>query len=208
MSKSRLRKQMLEIVKNVRIDEKQSQSRAIFQRIIEHPRYKQSSRLSIYLSTPNEVDTIHILRHALEVDKKQCFIPLVKKSRVQDESCGTGTKSTRMIMVELTSMKEYEELPLNNYGIKEPVEPVKLESIACPRVNNSLELVIVPGVAFSKDGRRLGHGRGYYDEFLTSWNDQASRALYTIGLAFREQIVDNPLAVEGQDYVLNEVISC
>lgn len=203
MSKAQLRKQMAEILNSIGSDEKQAQSGMIFQKLIGHPRYKSSERISIFLSTANEVDTIPILRHALEIDRKRCFVPMVRK--IIDER--DDNVQTRMIMYELTSMKEYEGLPLNNYGIKEPPEPIDTNRLAVPCSKGSLTLAIVPGVAFSKDGRRLGHGKGYYDEFLTKWSKATRKSLYCVGLGFKQQLVDDPMFVEGQDYVLDEVLT-
>lgn len=203
MSKTQLRKRMAEIVSTLKSEEKQAQSKVIFKKLINHPRYKDSKKISIFLSTKNEVDTIPILQHAIDIDHKQCFIPLVRKTTFRRDD----TAQTRMIMYELTSMKEYEDLPTNNYGIKEPVESVNTSRIATPCSKDCLDLVIVPGVAFSKDGRRLGHGKGYYDEFLVKWSETAHKSLYCIGLAFKQQLVDDPMSVEGQDYVLDEVLT-
>ena len=51
----------------------------------------------------------------------------------------------------------------------------------------SLDVVVVPGLAFTPDGRRLGQGGGHYDRFLR----QLRPGCLTIGAAFAEQIVDD-----------------
>jgi len=97
---------------------------------------------------------------------------------------------TRMIMVRLNSMSCYERLPVNHYGIKEPDRLDDDDLIAKPAESN-LDLAIVPGLAFARDGRRLGHGKGYYDEFLSNWASETSKRLYTIGVALDKRIVDD-----------------
>ncbi|CAF5207655.1 unnamed protein product, partial [Rotaria magnacalcarata] len=53
------------------------------------------------------------------------------------------------------------------------------------------------------DGSRLGHGKGYYDRYLNSLNGN----FYTIGLAFREQILEkNSIPMNSADIHLNEVL--
>lgn len=81
----------------------------------------------------------------------------------------------------------------------------------------------MPGVAFSRDGGRTGHGMGYYDKFLTEMfatNPQrrddslrqnitaklASRKTILLGLAFREQIVDD-IPLDPWDILLDGIVS-
>ncbi|HEY4331154.1 MAG TPA: 5-formyltetrahydrofolate cyclo-ligase [Ilumatobacteraceae bacterium] len=65
-----------------------------------------------------------------------------------------------------------------------------------------LDVVIVPGLAFATDGHRLGQGGGYYDRFLP----RLRRACLTIGVCFREQLVD-AVPVEDHDHRVDMVIS-
>lgn len=68
----------------------------------------------------------------------------------------------------------------------------------------------MPGVAFTHNGDRLGHGMGYYDKYLHAYfnrfpNSNQHRTVL-IGLAFREQIVDN-LPIDENDWKLDIVLS-
>ena len=63
-----------------------------------------------------------------------------------------------------------------------------------------IDLAIIPGMAFTKDGRRLGRGKGYYDRILQKIKCPL------IGLAFPFQIVDN-IPCEEHDVKMNYIIS-
>ncbi|MGE5197323.1 MAG: 5-formyltetrahydrofolate cyclo-ligase, partial [Deltaproteobacteria bacterium] len=80
------------------------------------------------------------------------------------------------------------------YGVIEPAieQPVNLEEI---------DLVIVPGLAFNKQGRRLGRGKGCYDRFLKKLPDKAT----SIGLAFDFQILP-AIPATTEDVSVNKVI--
>lgn len=194
-TKSSLRKLVNESLKSLSEQDKRSQSERVANLLWQHPKYKAAKGISLYLSTKNEIDTLSILKRALEVDEKRCFIP-----RVSRES-GVKITGPRMSMIEIQSMSQYEALPVNHYGIKEPSQGVEAKA-------GDLDLVLVPGVAFSLDGRRLGHGKGYYDEFLAHFSSSrpANKPLHCIGLAFREQIVESTLAQDDHDYILDEVL--
>ena len=57
----------------------------------------------------------------------------------------------------------------------------------CPVVDaGGIDLVLVPGLGFGRDGSRLGRGRGYYDRFLGSEAAGAMR----VGVAFGSQVVE------------------
>ena len=62
----------------------------------------------------------------------------------------------------------------------------------------------MPGLAFTRDGLRLGRGRGYYDRFLTECF-QLPRKPSTIALAFKEQIFEM-VPVEESDFHIGLVL--
>lgn len=66
----------------------------------------------------------------------------------------------------------------------------------------TIDVVIVPGTAFTPDGHRLGQGGGWYDRFLT----QVKPGCVTIGVAFAPQIVES-IPVEPHDVRLDTVIT-
>ena len=66
----------------------------------------------------------------------------------------------------------------------------------------TIDFILVPGLAFTRDGTRLGQGGGHFDRFLPMLDDDCLR----IGIAFREQIVD-VLPVEPHDVTLDIVVT-
>nr|CAD7599414.1 unnamed protein product [Timema genevievae] len=54
-----------------------------------------------------------------------------------------------------------------------------------------LDLIVVPGLAFSRQGARLGRGKGYYDTYLTKCRQLQNTPPVTVGLAFKQQVLDN-----------------
>lgn len=70
---------------------------------------------------------------------------------------------------------------------------------------DGLDLVLVPGLGFSRQGHRLGRGKGYYDTFLRSYKEKFGRLPVTVGLAFKEQMCDQIPVAENDvniDFVL------
>ena len=87
-------------------------------------------------------------------------------------------KTKRMLACEAKDMNK--ELHHGPYGIRQPKEKSKK-----PVGLKSINLVIVPGIAFSHDGQRLGRGGGYFDRFLK----KLPKKTLKVGLAFDFQIV-------------------
>ncbi len=86
------------------------------------------------------------------------------------------------------------------------LESANTESLRqCEHRLGGLDLVLLPGVAFTRDGKRLGHGKGYYDTFLHEHNDKLGRFPYLIALSLKEQIVED-LPTTEHDVVLDEVL--
>jgi 5-formyltetrahydrofolate cyclo-ligase len=128
--------------------------------------FEEANTLGVYLSHGSEVRTQKIIEACFR-DMKTIAVP-----RVIDSAS--------------MSFHEIDEYHMNSllkgkFGI---LEPDGTES----EVSKSMDLLIVPGVAFDLHGYRLGHGMGYYDKFLRN-NGQTT----AVGLAFDIQILKTQL---------------
>jgi 5-formyltetrahydrofolate cyclo-ligase len=86
------------------------------------------------------------------------------------------------------------DVRFGRFGIREPTRD-------CPVIPlNQLEFLLVPGVAYDLRGRRLGRGKGFYDQMLALVRGT------TCGVAFEEQIVDE-VPVEPHDVHLNCILT-
>lgn len=79
-------------------------------------------------------------------------------------------------------------------GILEPLDP-------CPVAPADVSVWLVPGLAFTRDGRRLGYGGGWYDRLMAAADGRAER----IGIAYAFQILDG-LPDEPHDIRLTSVV--
>lgn len=81
------------------------------------------------------------------------------------------------------------------YGIREPQG-----GVACRA--SDIDLMVVPGMAFTRDGRRLGRGKGYYDRYLAREGFRA----WCVGVCFDCQVVDD-LPCDEYDRRVDEVVA-
>lgn len=130
----------------------------------------------------------------VESGSKRCYVPRY-----------FSDPSRPMEMVRLHDMADYESLPLTKWNIRQPPENDVSREVVAPATAQSarLDLVLVPGLAFTAAGKRLGRGRGYYDAFLSSC-DPTSTA--TVALAFDQQVLKDLPAGE-RDFAVGRVIS-
>ncbi len=97
-----------------------------------------------------------------------------------------------------------EQLESGSFGIFEP-------KTTLPRVelNDSLKdkklFMVVPALAFTKDGQRLGKGMGFYDRYLPRLKATGAQ-LFSAGLGYKEQLIKE-LPAEPTDFVLDAVIT-
>ncbi len=152
--KNHLRKEAKE--KRSSVENKEELSEKIGAKLFSLESYKSCKKLFAYFSYPQEVSTKRIIEKAL-TDGKKVALP-----RCENEN--------KMTYYYIESETELEEGNFN--GI---LEPKPNGEKAFP---DEETLVIVPALAFGKDGSRLGHGRGFYDRFLARGNFK------TAGLCF------------------------
>lgn len=126
------------------------------------PWFELAQSVFVFVSLRDEIDTATLLDHIL-ASGKRLVVPRVVVHTGQLEG------------VAITSLNC---LRTSSLGVREPEggQPVPLESV---------DVAIVPGLAFDRAGGRLGRGGGFYDRCLGRHGD-----LFTCGLAFTHQLVD------------------
>lgn len=176
MDKITLRRQVKELNKQYLSREARSTaSQRICQAIEADEHFQQADHIALYHALPDEPDLQELLNKYATL--KSLYLP-----RVEGDD------------IAFYHYKGEEELSEGKYGINEPTEE-KAHCIDPMR----LELIIVPGMAFTKEGIRLGRGKAYYDRFLP-----LTKA-YLIGTTFRFRIFDY-IAHDHWDIPMNTII--
>ena len=179
MDKKELRRYIREQKRHFTQQQLGEMSLSIMSSVLTHPRIQEADTILMYHSLPDEVDTHSALDQLLAMGKK-VFLPKV-------------VSDTEMTIHEYTGADSLQ--PSEPYGILEPTTP-ELSIINC-----QLSIAIVPGMAFDKQGHRLGRGKGYYDRFLSRIPN-----IYKIGVCFPFQMLES-IPSESTDVVMDEVIT-
>ena len=176
-----------------------SESQHATQLLLTHPTLSHllssTPAVSVYLSMPTaEFQTRHLLTHLFAAGKR-VFLPRV-------------VSSDRMLLLECRSLADIDSLHANSWGIREPPNTDgRRDVLECVE---QVGLCVVPGVAFTKEGLRLGHGRGYYDRYLHAWDAERQKRgmagrVPTVALALRCQLVEE-LPVTEHDRRIDHII--
>ena len=134
--------------------------------------------LAVYLASPDEINIDPYIEYVLSAGVE------VVAPRWNGET------------YELAKLKGLDEKNLRRgpMGIREPVDADIVEP-------KEVSAWIIPGLAFTRGGKRLGYGGGWYDRFLASAPKDAAK----IGVAYSCQIVDD-FPVEPHDIPLTDVV--
>lgn len=140
MNKNELRNLIKKCADSLSEEYIQSANSAIAEKFISSQQFQECESLFIYVSTAKEPDTFRIINKALSSGKK-VYVP----------KCGQN-HTMKAIRIHST-----DELQAGYMGIPEPVGTEEAERI---------DITVIPCICASTDGRRLGHGAGFYDRFL------------------------------------------
>jgi 5-formyltetrahydrofolate cyclo-ligase len=172
--KSLLRKKFLEIRSSLKEAERASLSKRIKQNLFGLAEFKSASSILFYASFSSEVETFSMLKETL--GKKRCFLPKVFENELK--------------IFEIQSLSD---LIPGYCGILEPITEREIEP-------EEAGLIIVPGLAFSMDGGRLGYGKGFYDRLLMKID------LIKVGLCFFCQLLDK-IPMNQRDQRVDRIIT-
>ena len=172
--KSELRKQVLQEMKALSREQKQFIDQALTERLLQHPFYQEAKIIATYLSFPHEFQTQELIEQALK-DGKKVLIPK------------TYPKG-RMDFV----VYDPQQLVKTSFGLLEPQGDLEVVDAS------QIDLIHVPGLAFTTEGYRIGYGGGYYDRYLEHFSG------HTLSTVYPCQIRD--FSPENHDIPVQEVL--
>ncbi len=140
-------------------------------------KFKEAQNVLFYMPIHGEIDLSELFKK--NKDNKNFILPRVLKKKFE------------LTLYKITSFDDLEE---GNFRISEP--KTNLEKIE----PSMLDFIILPGIAFSIDGHRIGYGQGYFDRLLKKTD------CLKIGVAYEFQIVKNSLG-EDHDVPVEKIIT-
>ena len=152
--KAELRKQVLHEMKALSQEKKQAMDRALTERFLQHPFYQEAKVIASYLSFPHEFQTQELIEQALK-DGKKVLIPK------------TYPKGRMNFVV-----YDPQQLVKTSFGLLEPQGDLEIVDAS------QIDLIHVPGLAFTTEGYRIGYGGGYYDRYLEHFTGHTLSTVY------------------------------
>ena len=181
MEKNKIRKYVLQKRNAMSCDEKTAASKLVTCLVIQSQYFIEANKIGCYVSTNNEVETKYLNKAILE-SKKLLYLPKIKSNNQMDfVACDKKTIYLK-----------------NKYGI--------LESIDNNIVNvKSIDLIIVPLVAFDSNRNRIGMGGGYYDRKFHYLKKSDKKSTF-LGIAFNCQFYEK-IQSDSWDVSLTNIIT-
>ena len=152
--KSKLRKQVLQEMKAVPQKQKIAMDQALTERFLNHPVYQEAKVIATYLSFPHEFQTQGLIDQTLKAGKKVLIPKTYPKGRME------------------FVVYDPQQLKKTSFGLLEPQGDLEVVDAS------QIDLIHVPGLAFTREGYRIGYGGGYYDRYLENFTGQTMSTIY------------------------------
>ena len=152
--KAELRKKILQEMKALSQEQKQAMDRALTERFLHHPFYQEAKNIATYLSFPHEFQTQELIEQALKDGKKVLIPKTYPKGRME------------------FVVYHPQQLVKTSFGLLEPQGDLEVVE------PSQIDLIHVPGLAFTTEGYRIGYGGGYYDRYLEHFTGHTLSTVY------------------------------
>lgn len=180
LNKKNIREEIIDKRNNLILDIKQNYDSLIFEEIINSEIYKKSKKIFTYISFGSEVDTIKLINYSFS-NNKEVYVPKINKQ----------TKD--MIALKIHN---FNNMSVDKWGIIEP------KSVDKTNIGTDFDLIIMPGIAFDKQGNRIGYGGGYYDKYISKLNNASN----LLALAYDFQIIQD-IESESHDIKVDFILT-
>ena len=165
MTKQQLRTTLLHQLKRQKEEERRRKSRAIQRKVCRLAVFRKARVVCCYVSLPYEVETWQLIERMLEAGKR-VVVPRVRNRTLQLSEVSDPVR----------------DLAPGAFGVWEPT-PQTLRPVDV----GDVDLMVVPGLAFDRQGHRLGHGQGYFDRLLA----RVPKTTPTVGVCFDFQLFEH-----------------
>lgn len=188
--KQSIRKSTLALREQLSPDTRAAYSAAITARLMQLPEYQQANAILGYMNFGAEFDSELWIRQVL-AEGKRLALPRVNRHTNQLDLYWVDDLAN--------------QLESGLWGIREPVVE------RCERLSalNEVEFALLPGVAFTRNGARLGYGGGFYDKLLARMTQHPALVAAAFALQIVEQIPQEATDVKvGWIITEQETIAC
>jgi 5-formyltetrahydrofolate cyclo-ligase len=180
-SKSQLRTRMRSLLESMTDQQRHAASVAACQRLATLEAFANAHVVMLYMPLAAEVDVTPAALRAFSSGQTVC-VPRVDWQRKD------------MSSIEITSLDD-RVLDTDEHGVRSP----RNGRLILP---DSIDLIVLPALAFDPQGHRLGRGGGYYDRFLA----RLKPGTIAVGLAFDVQVIDS-VPVDGRDAAVDVLVT-
>ncbi|EIC78588.1 5-formyltetrahydrofolate cyclo-ligase [Streptococcus oralis] len=152
--KAELRKKIFQEMKTLSQEQKQAMDQVLTERFLQHPFYQEAKTIATYLSFPHEFQTQELIEQALKDGKKVLIPKTYPKGRME------------------FVVYNPQQLAKTSFGLLEPQGDLEVVE------PSQIDLIHVPGLAFTTEGYRIGYGGGYYDRYLEHFAGHTMSTIY------------------------------
>ena len=176
-SKKEIRRAYIARLQQLDMDTRLREERRINSKLFDTQEWLSARCIALTMSHSFEIDTAPLILHARHLGQRVVVPRTLKDHQMEFVTIDEGTDFTE-----------------TSFGVLEPNDGKVVQP-------DQIDLMIVPGIAFTRDGDRLGFGGGYYDRYLQMYKEAV-----TVGYAFEEQLFD-AIPSEAHDRRLDFVVT-
>ena len=191
-AKTEYRKEAKEKLAALTDDYISSASAKIAVNVLSMEQVRKAKTVMAYYSVGREPGTLALISKLLEDGKRVC-LPLCTDV---DENGRRMEKADASDVMEARQIKSFDDLRKGAYGIPEPGADTEIVD------PGRLDVILLPCVACDRECRRLGHGAGYYDRFLSRVKDSC----VTMALCYEKLLADS-IPSEEHDIPVDAVVT-
>jgi len=157
--------------------------------LLRHPLWQQARGVAAFVGVKGEPDTWGLLAATL-AERKRLWLP-----RMEDAE------------IAFVPVLDLRELAPASFDLLEPRARAGQVTLQAPTAAAGIDLVLVPGLGFARDGGRIGFGKGHYDRALAPVRDQA--APMRVGVGFDDDLdpADGPIPRGPHDIAMHWVVT-